>query len=65
MDIEVKAKLKKDGDSWRFTAKLQGKPMVLTISPGECSDGMSDDIYPFKAEFTWDSKTEHGCAKLN
>lgn len=64
MGIELKAKLERKDGIFRFTAVLQDKPMVLTIESGECSDGMSDNLYRYKAEFTWRGKTERGCAKL-
>lgn len=65
MGIDLKAQSEQKDGVWRYRATLQGKPMVLKIEPGECNDGMSDNVYPYKAEFTWDGKTEHGCAKLN
>ena len=47
----------------RFTGTLQGKPAVLNIGPGTCSDGMSDTVYAFTASFAWDGRTERGCAR--
>lgn len=52
------------GKQVRYSAKLHGKPMVLTIEPGECSDGMSDTVYPYTASFVWGDQTEKGCARL-
>lgn len=34
----------------------------LTITKGECSDGMSDNTYHYKAVFTYGDKTLNGCA---
>jgi len=33
----------------------------LTLTKGECSDGMSDLKYPYKADLTWGSETLKGC----
>ncbi|OCC23669.1 hypothetical protein MB02_10930 [Croceicoccus estronivorus] len=30
-----------------FTGKLGDKPFGMAVTPGECSDGMSDRTYPF------------------
>ena len=43
---------------------MAGKPVTLTIREGQCSDGMSDTVYPYKATFTWGERTEQGCARL-
>lgn len=32
-----------------FTGKLEGQDFTLAITPGSCSDGMSDRTYPFAA----------------
>lgn len=53
-----------EGEVTRYTGALQGKPVVLEIKPGTCSDGMSDTVYPYKAAFTWGDRTEQGCARL-
>lgn len=60
--IAVDATIAVDGKRTSYAGILQGKPVVLTIDPGECSDGMSDRIYPYTASFTWGDRTEHGCA---
>lgn len=51
------------GTTRHFAGTLDGKPVVLTIEPGTCSDGMSDTVYPFRSSFTWGDKTERGCAR--
>ena len=43
---------------------MDGKPVTLTIREGQCSDGMSDTVYPYKSTFTWGDRTEQGCARL-
>ena len=62
--IEFEAKAVRTGKAWRYTGTLQNKPVVLTIEPGECSDGMSDTVYKLKANFTWGERADHGCARL-
>lgn len=39
-----------------------GKGLVLTLTEGQCSDGMSDRTYPWYAEVTTASETMKGCA---
>ncbi|WP_189452129.1 COG3650 family protein [Cognatilysobacter bugurensis] len=34
----------------------------LGVTPGQCSDGMSDLAYPYTATWTHDGRTWHGCA---
>lgn len=58
------ASVKREGQTYRFTGTLDGQAVLLTIEPGQCSDGMSDTSYPYKASFTWGSRTEQGCARL-
>jgi uncharacterized membrane protein len=40
-----------------------GKPFLLTIAKGECSDGMSDNVYELAAEFRYDDMDYKGCAE--
>jgi uncharacterized membrane protein len=61
--IEFSANVAVAGALKRYTGVLQGKPVVLTIEPGTCSDGMSDTVYAHKASFIWGERTEQGCAK--
>jgi uncharacterized membrane protein len=46
-----------------FVAKLNGEVLILEIRPGECSDGMSDTVYAYKAKLKIGERTEQGCAK--
>ena len=41
-----------------------GKPFVLVIRSGECSDGMSDNTYAMDAEFDIHGQSLKGCAEL-
>ncbi len=47
-----------------YAGQMQGRPIGLTIRAGQCSDGMSDTVYPYKSALTIDGKTEQGCARL-
>ena len=41
---------------------LAGAKLALEVTPGKCSDGMSDRVYPFTATLTIGGETRHGCA---
>jgi uncharacterized membrane protein len=45
-----------------FSGKLQGAPLDLTITPGACSDGMSDRSYPYTATLRLGAEQRSGCA---
>ena len=45
-----------------WTAQAGATPVVVEVSPGECSDGMSDLKYAWSAEVKWGSETLKGCA---
>lgn len=42
--------------------KLDGAAFDMVITPGECSDGMSDRSYPFVATLQIGEETRFGCA---
>ncbi len=44
-----------------FTGALDGKPFTATLTPGSCSDGMSDRRYPFVATIALGGETLQGC----
>lgn len=44
-----------------FTGELDGKPVQIAITPGTCSDGMSDRSYPFTATVAVGDATLFGC----
>lgn len=44
-----------------FSGTLDGKPIAATLTPGECSDGMSDRQFPFVATVAWGDETYEGC----
>lgn len=45
-----------------FSGSLDGSDFVLAVTPGECSDGMSDRAYPFVANLQVTGETRAGCA---
>ena len=48
-----------------FNGELDGKPVQVAITPGECSDGMSDHSYPFVATLAMGEQTLFGCAEAS
>ena len=47
-----------------FSGVLAGRDLLLAVTPGTCSDGMSDRTYPYTATVTLGSETLAGCAWL-
>ncbi len=45
-----------------FTGTLAGTPLILMVSDGACSDGMSDRRYPFTATLKLGEEVREGCA---
>jgi uncharacterized membrane protein len=45
-----------------FSGELDDMPFVLAVTPGQCSDGMSDRSYPFTATLQVDGQQRNGCA---
>ena len=45
-----------------FTGRLEGEAFSLAITPGQCSDGMSDRTYPFTATLRVADEIRSGCA---
>ncbi|MBI5942415.1 MAG: hypothetical protein HY859_18555 [Caulobacterales bacterium] len=48
-------------DSATWTAQAGTTPVVVKVTRGDCSDGMSDLTYPYKAEVNWGAETLKGC----
>ncbi|WP_285711542.1 COG3650 family protein [Erythrobacter oryzae] len=44
-----------------FSGQLDGKPFTATLTPGQCSDGMSDRRFPFVATIALGGETLTGC----
>lgn len=45
-----------------FSGVRQGKPLDLAITPGACSDGMSERTYPYTATLRLGDEQRSGCA---
>lgn len=45
-----------------YSGELDGAPFDLAITPGECSDGMSDRTYPYHATLQLGEASNEGCA---
>ena len=45
-----------------FSGTLERGPFDLTITPGTCSDGMSDRSYPYTATLKLADEQRNGCA---
>lgn len=45
-----------------FSGELEGARLDLMVTPGTCSDGMSDRTYPFTATLKLGEETRTGCA---
>lgn len=48
-----------------YSGELNGLPIQIAVTPGDCSDGMSDRSYPFTATVTWGDATLYGCGYTN
>jgi len=45
-----------------FSGQMDAKSVNLALTPGECSDGMSDRTYPYTATLLLGDVTHYGCA---
>ncbi|MCB2065940.1 MAG: hypothetical protein KDE15_04775 [Erythrobacter sp.] len=45
-----------------FSGRLDGRTFDLAITPGDCTDGMSDRTYPLVATLQLGSEQRNGCA---
>nr|WP_166177376.1 hypothetical protein [Altererythrobacter segetis] len=45
-----------------FSGELADMPFVLAVTPGRCSDGMSDRSYPFTVTLQVKGEQRNGCA---
>ena len=48
-----------------ISGDMDGQSFDLTITPGECSDGMSDRTYPYTATLLIGAEQRQGCAWTN
>lgn len=44
-----------------FSGEIEGEAVQVALTPGECSDGMSDRTYPFTATVKIAETTLYGC----
>lgn len=44
-----------------FSGTVDGKPLIATLTPGTCSDGMSDRTFPYVATIALGGETFEGC----
>ncbi|PHY19151.1 COG3650 family protein [Caulobacter sp. BP25] len=56
------ATLKTEGQDGVFDARIDGRRLILRLTPGDCSDGMSDRRYDYLAEVRIDDEILKGCA---
>lgn len=47
-----------------FSGELDGQPFTATLTPGQCSDGMSDRDFPFVATVALGEDTLKGCGYI-
>ncbi len=45
-----------------FTGIFEGRSFDLMVTPGQCSDGMSDRSYPYVATLKFEDEQRNGCA---
>lgn len=50
-------------DRLELAGTLAGKRLMLTVSAGPCSDGMSDTVYPFAVRRRLGDDEQRGCAR--
>ena len=44
-----------------FSGSMEGTGVTISLTPGECSDGMSDRVFPFVATIALGEETLRGC----
>ena len=52
------------GSGYRYVGVMAKAKVMLTITPGKCSDGMSDRSYAYTAALSIGDRAMHGCARL-
>lgn len=58
--IEVERFAGRNGLS--FSGTLDGADFIMTVTPGQCNDGMSSRTYPFTATLQVRGEVRQGCA---
>ena len=51
-------------EGMELSGSHDGKPFVLTVTAGECSDGMSDNQYELNASFRYGDIDYKGCGEV-
>lgn len=54
---------RQDGAKTIFESSLSGSKIKIIIESGQCSDGMSDEVYPYTCKVEKDKTMLSGCAK--
>lgn len=50
------------GEAVELRGELAGAPLILTITAGRCSDGMSDRVYSYRVARQVGGDLQRGCA---
>jgi uncharacterized membrane protein len=58
----ITATVTTEGATTRYSGTLDAQPFVLKLTPGTCSDGMSDTVYPLHAVLAVRGEPRQGCA---
>lgn len=58
----ILATVSQEGGATRYSGALDGQPFILKLTPGTCSDGMSDTVYPLHAVLAVRGEPRQGCA---
>ncbi|HEX8654265.1 MAG TPA: hypothetical protein VF693_03465 [Allosphingosinicella sp.] len=58
----VETEVAYSADSETYRGRYRGRPFVLALARGACSDGMSDRTYAFTATLELLGETRRGCA---
>jgi uncharacterized membrane protein len=59
----IAVSVSQQGKRRKFTGIMDGEPFVLTLRPGNCSDGMSDRSYSYSADLAVAGEEHRGCAE--
>ena len=62
--VTVPVKRADGAENVLFTATIDGQLLQILVTPGACSDGMSDNTYPFTVERTLGDESVSGCADV-
>ncbi len=60
--IRITVTRRETADGAEYVGALDGKPLMLKVAAGQCSDGMSDRIYRFTAVREIGPDIARGCA---